>query len=42
MPEDSNEAPELRYIDVKEIEDKGNKKWDEMSDEDKLERLKDI
>lgn len=42
MPEDSNEEPELRYIDIKEIEKKRNKKWEEMSDADKLKSLKNI
>lgn len=41
MPEDSNEAPELHYEDVKEIEDKKDEKWEEMSDEDKLDSLED-
>lgn len=42
MPEDSQEAPELLYKDVGEIEEKEHEKWKEMSDEDKLKSLEDI
>lgn len=42
MPEDSQEAPELHYENVERIEEKNGKKWDEMSDEDKLKSLENI
>ncbi len=40
MPEDSYEAPELHDIDVNEREK--DEEWEKMSDEEKLERLKDV
>ncbi len=41
MPEDSNEAPRLHETDVDKIEEETGKKWEDMSDDEKLEKLED-
>ncbi len=39
MPEDSHEAPELNDLDVDKLEKESGKEWEEMSDDEKLEKL---
>lgn len=42
MPEDSQEAPGLHKNAVKKIEENAEKEWEEMSDDEKLEKLTDL
>lgn len=42
MPEDSQENAEITDQDIDEIIKNSDKKWEEMSDEEKLEKLEDI
>lgn len=42
MPEDSQEAPKSYEKDIEEIKKETSKDWEEMSDEEKLKKLKDV